>query len=129
MIININEKDYELYFGFDFIDYVNQVNSMETQQINLKLAGMKLLAGGIAEKTPSSLRTILKGAMITLKQKPKNQDLDKFIEDLLNEDKYDSFYDEIVMELGKHLVVLKEMGITKEQWQQAMKEEEMKKEK
>ena len=127
MVITIANKDYELRFGFDYIEYINKVNSMEAQGINLSIGGMKFLMVGIQDKTPSSLRRIIRGATITERSQPSNANLDSFIEELIESGEYDDFYDSVILEMGKHSLVLKEMGITKEQWQEALMQEEMKK--
>lgn len=130
MLLKINGKEYELRFGFDFIGYINKMSSLEMEAeegINLKLSGitgMKLLTVGISQKMPSTLRLLIKGATITEKSIPSNIELENFIDELLeDENTYNEVYDEIVKEMGKRSIVLKEMGITREEWEQALKEE------
>lgn len=116
MILNINGKDYQLDFGFDFIDYVNQQDGLAIQGINLGVAGMRMLPLGLDGKSPSTLRTIIKAGTITRPQKPSNEEVKAYIENLLNEEKFDDVFNEVLEEMGKHILVLREMGITKEEW-------------
>lgn len=128
MIIKINEKDYTLRFGFDFIDYCNNNAGLTTQGVNLGISGVKMLAVGIADKSPSSFRTIIKGATVTERQKPSNEEIENYVNSLLdNEEEYEKLYDEVILELGKHLIILREMGISKKDWDNALEQDRLNK--
>lgn len=129
MQITINGKDYDLYFGFDFIDYVNNSKGLMAQGIALGVAGMKILTTGLDSKAPSALVTVLKGAINTLKSKPSNEDVEKFIEEMLVNGTYDDFFDDVLVEMGKHLLILKEIGISKKDWDNIINQNKMKKKK
>ena len=120
MILTINNKDYDLYFGFDFIDYVNNASGLAFQGVQLGIAGTKLLMTGIGDKSPSAFRTMVKAATNTLKSKPSNDELENYIIELIEGEKYDEVFDDFLMELGKHSLILKEMGITRKQWNEAL---------
>lgn len=114
MQIEINKVKYELYFGFDFIDFIN-TSGLSIQGVQLGVGGMQFLTLGITQKSPSTLRLIIKAATVTLSNKPSDEDITKYIEDLLMNDLYEDQFDEIIEELGKHVLVLREMGITKKE--------------
>lgn len=123
MIIKINGKEYEMFFGFDFIDYVNNASGLAFQGVQFGIAGMKLMMTGMADKSPSAFRTMIKAGTNTLKSKPSNEDLENYIEELLENGKYEEMFDEVVEEMGKHVIILKEMGISKEDWLKAIEED------
>ena len=126
MVININGKDYRMYFGFDFIDYINQKDGLSAQGLQLGLMGTRLLTVGLDGKQPSALRTIVKAGTVTLPQQPSNQDIELWINELIEDgNKYDEIFEEIIEELGKHLIVLREMGITKKEWDEARAKDKM----
>lgn len=125
MIIKIGNREYTLRFGFDFIDYCNKVNAVKVESVELNMGGgVTMLLGNIEKRLPSNFRTLIKGATCTENQKPSNADIEAYIEDLLENGKYDETFDEAFMEMGKHSLILKEIGITKSEWDEAMKKDE-----
>lgn len=131
MELTIGSNTYGLKFGFAFIDYVNNATGIGLSKEGYTLAlngltGMKMLLAGISIKNPSTLRIIIKGATTTLKSKPSNEDIDLFIEELTeNDENYNSIFDSIIEEMGEHSLVLKEMGISNEQWKKAKEKDKI----
>ncbi|WP_243343553.1 tail assembly chaperone [Anaerococcus sp. AGMB09787] len=127
MNIKINNKEYDLYFGFDFIDYINNNSSLSVQGMQIGLGGVQMLSLGITNKTPSTMRLIIKGATNTLNSKPSNADIEEYISDLIVANKYDEVFDSLVQELGEHALVLREMGVSQEDIVKKLEKEEKKK--
>lgn len=127
MNIKINNKEYDLYFGFDFIDYINNNSSLSVQGMQIGLGGVQMLSLGITNKSPSTMRLIIKGATNTLNSKPSNADIEEYISDLIVANEYDKVFDSLVQELGEHALVLREMGVSQEDIVKKLEKEEKKK--
>ena len=114
MEIEINGKNYPLTFGFDFIDYVNRENGMEADGVKTNIGGAAMLNAGLQGRMPSSLRLLIKGATVTLPQKPSNKAIEQYIDELADDDDaYNAVFDSVEEELGKRPAIRREMGITK----------------
>lgn len=121
MELTINERTYQLYFGTDFVDYINNQNGMMMEGVKTNVGGMLMLNAGMSMKSPSTLRLIIKAGTVTLQSKPSNKDLDDFINDLLDREddaEFESLFDDIEEEIKKHPVNRREMGITKKKKEQ-----------
>lgn len=71
---------------------------------------MAMLNNKLASYHPSGLRTVIKAGTTTERQKPSNDDINNFIEELADSEKYEQTFDEIVGELGKKPLVLKALN-------------------
>uniref|UniRef100_UPI00352A6933 tail assembly chaperone n=1 Tax=Aerococcus urinaeequi TaxID=51665 RepID=UPI00352A6933 len=127
MNITINKREYKLAFGFDFLDYLNKNNSMmievDGKNVSTGLGGVGLLGNTLANKLPSTLKLIIKAATAHNDFKPSNKDLDEFVNGLIkvetdddgnvtyDESEYNNLFDELLAELKKQPLVLKEMGL------------------
>ena len=127
MKITINTREYTLAFGFDFLDYLNKNNSMTVEvdgkNVSTGLGGAGLLGNTLANKLPSTLKLIIKAATAHSDFKPSNKDLDEFVNSLIkvetdddgnvtyDESEYNNLFDEVLEELKKQPLVLKEMGL------------------
>lgn len=101
MIVEINEKEYELYFGMDFIESLNHLYGFESNGVKLDMGGLKLLQSAMAMKDVIAIRNIIKAATSTLKSKPSNKDLDKYVMDRIIEEGLDEVYVEFEEEIKK----------------------------
>lgn len=107
MQITIEKKDYSLYFGWDFLENVNESLGIEMevggQKINTRSAGLNFLQSGLSQYDPITLLKGLKAALATNEQKPSNKALKKWIQELLVDDpkKYKEFIDELSAEIKK----------------------------
>ena len=118
MIININGKDYELAFGFDFLDYLNQHNSLtmevKGQTLSSGLGGATMLASTLGSRMPSTLMTAIKAGTAHLSQKPSNKDIESYINGIADDDEaYELVFLEIEEELKKQPATRREMGLSK----------------
>ncbi len=118
MIINMNGKDYELAFGFDFLDYLNKNNSLTMdvngQSMNSGLGGATMLASTLGSRMPSTLMTTIKAGTTHLAQKPSNKDIESYINGISDDDEaYELVFLEIEEELKKQPATRREMGLSK----------------
>lgn len=116
MELTINGKEYRLYFGTDFVDYINKANGMELEGVKTNVGGMLMLNAGLSMKAPSTLELVIKAATNTLPSKPSNKDLDDYINELLDQDddtEYETLFTEIETEIKKRPANRREMGISK----------------
>lgn len=100
MILEINGKNYELKFGFDFLEYLNKHNSltmeMNGQVMNSGMGGATLLASTLQTKMPSTLFKTIKAATSHLPQKPSDADIEAYINKLAeDDDEYNLVFEEI----------------------------------
>lgn len=110
MNIEINGKTYPLTFGLRFLDTVDKERGftadVEGMQMNTGAGGMSMLQQGLEVYSPTHLATVIRAATATERQKPSNQDIEKFIESLAeNGDEYYDFYDDIKDEMGKNSIL------------------------
>ena len=114
MNLTINGKEYALHFGMDFIDEVEKIEGMKMEaegvSLNMGTGGMALLNNKLASYHPSGLRTIIKAGTSTERQKPSNDDINIYLEELANSDDYEQTFDGIVEELGKKPLVLRALN-------------------
>lgn len=118
MIINMNGKDYELAFGFDFLDYLNKNNSLTMdvngQSMSSGLGGATMLASTLGSRMPSTLMTTIKAGTAHLSQKPSNKDIESYINGIADDDEaYELVFLEIEEELKKQPATRREMGLSK----------------
>lgn len=101
MTITINGKEYTLYFGMDFIDTLNHLYGFESEGIKLDMGGLQMLQSAMAIQDVIALRNIIKAATSTLKSKPSNVDVDKYIMDRIIKEGIDPIYSEFTEEIKK----------------------------
>lgn len=103
MQVTINKKDYELNFGFGFLEYLNNNFGVVTDNFQTKAGGLLLLQTGLELKDPTALAKVLKAGLITENSVPTQKDIEQFINDLAEKGKKDylEFYNEVHDELKK----------------------------
>lgn len=117
MQIKINDEKYNLYFGFDFINFID-----EKYPVKINFQGVDVPFGNALNATinglekdrkPTDLIKVLKAATNTLKSKPSNQHLEEHITEMIVNDEYDEFVDELVGKLKKTPIIMKEIASEK----------------
>lgn len=114
----MNGKDYELAFGFDFLDYLNKNNSLTMdvngQSMSSGLGGATMLASTLGSRMPSTLMSAIKAGTAHLSQKPSNKDIESYINGIADDDEaYELVFLEIEEELKKQPATRREMGLSK----------------
>ena len=105
MEIKIANKNYTLYFGWDFLDKINyhfgvKVES-EGQEINTRAGGMAFMESGLGMNDPITVVKVIQSATATESQKPSVVNIRKFVEGLLIDDQ--KAYKELVKELAEEI--------------------------
>lgn len=101
MIIKINERDYELHFGWAFLKYANKANGLEVEGMNVGVGGMTKLELGANLSDPETLLVSLKAGLASEQHQPSNRELEQFIESKIEDDTYHEFYKELWQEVKK----------------------------
>lgn len=114
MEIILNGKTYNLNFGLRFLDDIDQrfgvTMEVEGQTIKSNVSGLHMAMTGLSTKSPSTLAKVLLCATAGEKQQPSMAELERFIESLIEKEEYDTFYDELLDELGKQPIVRVALG-------------------
>lgn len=110
MEITIGNKTYQLHFGWGFLKYVNKTKSVSFEGVQTGAGGMTILSAGLMMRDPEALETIIKAGTDTEHSKPSNDDIHAFIEQLIIDDKYDAFFDEVDSNLKKSVLLQKAMN-------------------
>ena len=101
MIIRINERDYELHFGWAFLKYANKINGLEVEGVNIGVGGMTKLELGANLLDPETLYLSIKCALASEPHQPSNADLERFIEAKIEDGTYEEFYTDLWKEVKK----------------------------
>lgn len=117
MNITINNKEYELSFGFDFLDYLNENYSIKMEAgghtMSSGLGGARMLASALETEAPTAVYRTIKAATAHLSQKPSNKDVEDYLNELYSDDeKPKKLIKDIKKELKKQPAVQKEMGLS-----------------
>lgn len=109
MVITIKDKEYDLHFGFKFIEQANAERGLVvgagdegSMSINTQTQGVQMLTTGLDSYDPVAVRDVIRFGTNTERSKPKVADIEKFVEDLATEgDPYFEFVDELSEEIKK----------------------------
>lgn len=105
MEATIGKKTHELIFGFKFLKFINKVRSVTMDGVSTGVGGMTMIEAGAGFKDPEVLEIILKGATNTSTSKPTDDELESFIEELIVTGEYIDFYDEVMAEVKKDVIL------------------------
>lgn len=102
MIVEIGGKEYELHFGWDFIEEINRINGVEVQGMSMNTGGVSMLDAQLSMNDPVALKKAIQAGTSTEKSKPSTKEIEDFIVELI-EDEDEGKYDEFVGNLKKQL--------------------------
>lgn len=111
MLLTIGGRDYVLRFGLGFLREMNKLHSAELEGMKTGYGAMTLFNAGQALNDPLALVDIIKAATVTETQKPSNEAIESFIEELIVNETYDQTMTELVDELKKSPLVKKAMNL------------------
>lgn len=113
MQIKINDEKFNLYFGFDFINYIDEKYPVKIQFQGIDVPFGSALNATInnleEDKKPTDLIKVLKAGLCTLKSQPSNNHLEQYISDLIEIEEYDEFVDELLGKLKEKPIIKKEI--------------------
>lgn len=101
MQITIEGKEYDLYFGLDFLEWCEDNAGLKVDGVNMGIGGFNMLYSKLEMNDPVAIMKILKGATNTLKSKPSNTQLEFFLEGKIVEDEFEEFAEELQDTLKK----------------------------
>lgn len=80
MELDINGKKYEMYFGLDFIEYLDNAYPMKQNGVEIYGMGVVQAASYLQMRNPRVLLNLIKAATITSKGRPGESEIKKWIE-------------------------------------------------
>jgi|SRR5690625_3594527 len=94
MKLEINGKEYELEFGLKFI---HEMDNIYTQRLNGVEFGMglEMMGSYLNMRNPLVLLSVIKAGTAHLKSKPKQNDIEKFLEEKAEKNEFGRFFDEV----------------------------------
>lgn len=107
MNIEINKKSYDLYFGWDFLEVINELLGfemmVENQKIPTKTGGLNFLDMGLSQYDPVTVFKAIKAGLSTTKQKPSDGVIKQWITEKITEDikEYKKLVDELNQAIKK----------------------------
>lgn len=101
MNITIASKDYNLYFGLDFLEYCEDTGGMKMEGVNLGIGGFNMMYSKLEMFDPVTVLKVIQGATNTYKSKPSKADIEELLVDKIESDSYEDFVEEILTELKK----------------------------
>lgn len=112
MMIEIGKKEYELHFGWDFIETINKINGIEVKGMSMNTGGVSMLDAQLDMNDPIALKKAIQAGTSTEKSKPSVKDIQEFIEGLImdeDEEKYDEFVGNLKKQLSSQPLTKKAM--------------------
>lgn len=79
MTITINGKEYPIYIGLDFLDYLDSIYFIEEKGVKFG-QGLSMAVVHLTTENPVVLYHLIKAGTITEKSKPSNGDIKKYLE-------------------------------------------------
>lgn len=97
MILKINEKEYNVHFGIQFIRELDKKNFLEEKGAKFG-AGLELKATALYSYDTVALAEILYAGTCTERTRPAMNEIDRYIE---NYENLEALFDEVISELKK----------------------------
>lgn len=111
MILTIGGRDYTLRFGLGFLREMNKLHSAELEGMKTGYGTMTLFNAGQALNDSMAFVDIIKAGTVNETQKPSNEAIETYLEDLIETEKYDQTIKEIVNELKTSPLLKKAMNL------------------
>ena len=115
MILTINKKNYELTFGLGFLAEMNKRKPAEFEGMKTGYGAMALFSVGQFLGDPLAFFDLIKAATAESPQKPSNEELETYLEQLIKEGRIDSVFNSIMTEVKKSPILAYAMKIQGEQ--------------
>ena len=114
MILNIGGKEYTLRFGIGFLREMNKLHSAELEGMKTGYGAMTLFNAGKALNDPLAFIDVIKAGTVTEAQKPSNEAIEKYLEELILNDQYDKVIEDLVNELKASPLLKKAMNLVEQ---------------
>ena len=104
MNLEINGRTYNLYFGLDFLDYIEKKHSptmeVEGQRMVSGFGGLAMLETKMNQYSEPALADVLIGGTASERNKLTRKQVEAHFNNL-SDDEYFELYDDVIDELGK----------------------------
>lgn len=111
MILNIGGREHTLRFGIGFLREMNKLHSVEMEGMKTGYGAMTMFNAGQALNDPLAFIDLIKAGTVTENQKPSNEAIEAYLEDLIVNEKYDETINAIVDELKASPLLKKAMNL------------------
>ena len=89
-----------------FLREANRLSSMNYAGMAINAGGMPILMAGAGIKAPDVLVKLIKCGLASETHAPTNIEIDLFVESLIENDEFDSFYNQMLDEIKKQPVLM-----------------------
>lgn len=111
MILTINGKNYELTFGLGFLAEMNKRKPAEFEGMKTGYGAMALFNMGQLLGDPLAFYDLVKAATAEATQKPSNEELEAYLTQLITENRIDTVFSEIMVEVKKSPILAYAMKV------------------
>ena len=107
MLVTIKNTKHELFFGFDFLEYINKEYGPEMPELGVKVpaGGINFLNMAYSLNDPVALAKTLIGATISSANKISKGQAEEFVFSLIEDGKFEDFYNEVKEEVKKDRIL------------------------
>ena len=115
MILTINGKNYELKFGLGFLAEMNKRKPAEFEGMKTGYGAMALFNVGQFLGDPLAFYDLIRAATAEASQKPSNEELESYLEQLITEGRIEQVFSSILAEVKKSPILAYAMKIQGDQ--------------
>ena len=101
MTLEIAGKAYTLHFGLGFLREMNRIKSVEMENAKMGYGAMVLVNAGFALGDPLAFVDVIRAATANSPQKPSDEELESWLEELIVTDKYNDVSRDVFEEIKK----------------------------
>ena len=115
MILTINGKNYELKFGLGFLAEMNKRKPAEFEGMKTGYGAMALFNVGQFLGDPLAFYDLIRAATAEASQKPSNEELESYLEQLITEGRIEQVFSSILAEVKKSPILAYAMKVQGDQ--------------
>lgn len=115
MILTINGKNYELKFGLGFLAEMNKRKPAEFEGMKTGYGAMALFNVGQFLGDPLAFYDLIRAATAEASQKPSNEELEAYLEQLITEGRIEQVFTSVLAEVKKSPILAYAMKIQGDQ--------------
>lgn len=101
MNLTIANKEYDLHFGLDFLEYCEDIGGMKVDGVNIGIGGFNMMFSKLEMSDPVTVLKVIQGGTNTYKSKPSKADIEALLIEKIEADSYQDFVEELLSELKK----------------------------
>ena len=101
MNIKIADKEYDLHFGLDFLEFCEDTGGMKVDGVNIGIGGFNMMYSKLEMFDPVTVLKVIQGGTNTYKSKPSKADIEELLIEKIESESYEDFVEELLSELKK----------------------------